>query len=232
MKTIKMAHLYYDLMNLYGEQGNPLALVKAFERQGVKVSVDLLTKDDKMDLAKYDIIYIGCGSEANQEIVRKDILKHRKVLEKVIGKTTIIATGNAWELFGKKINDKEALGLFDYTAKYLDQRISTEQINEAKFLENKIVGFQNRGSVCSSTKNSFFKVIKGFGNTKTSKIEGIKVKNFYGTYMIGPLLIRNPHLTDYIVKNVLKENGMEYKKILDTPDYAAYNEFIKSFHIK
>lgn len=232
MKTIKIAHLYYDLMNLYGEQGNILALSTAFKRQGLKASVDLLTKDDKMDLAKYDVIYIGCGSEANQEIVRKDILKHKKALENAIKKTTVIATGNAWELFGKSIDDKETLGIFDYVSTLSDKRIINEQINKVDFLDMPIVGFQNRGSINNNTGNDLFEVIKGSGNTKDVKVEGIKVNNFYGTYMIGPLLIRNPHLTDYIVKNILESKDIAYKEILDTPDYDAYNEFIKNFNIQ
>ena len=31
-KTIKIAHLYYDLMNLYGESGNVKALKKFIEK--------------------------------------------------------------------------------------------------------------------------------------------------------------------------------------------------------
>ena len=232
MKTIKIAHLYYDLMNLYGEQGNILALSTSLKRQGVKASVDLLTKNDKMDLAKYDIIYIGCGSEENQEIVRKDILKHKKTWEKVIKKATVIATGNAWELFGKYIGELEALGIFDFNSESSNKRIINEQINKVSFLDMPIVGFQNRGSENNNTGNDLFEVIKGCGNTQNVKVEGIKVNNFYGTYTIGPLLIRNPHLTDYIVKNILDSKDIPYKEILDTPDYDAYNEFIKNFNIK
>ncbi|MCX4365855.1 MAG: hypothetical protein OSJ70_08820 [Bacilli bacterium] len=232
MKTIKIAHLYYDLMNLYGEQGNILALKEAFKRQGVKTSIDKLTKDDKMDLAKYDIIYIGCGNESSQEIVRKDILKHKKSFTNIVKTKTIIATGNAWELFGKKINEKEALGIFDYSSVSSDNRIINEQINKVSFLDKPIIGFQNRGSVNNNTENDLFEVIKGTGNTEDVRVEGIKVNNFYGTYTIGPLLIRNPHLTDYIIKHILDENKIPYKEILNTPDYDAYNAFIKNFNIK
>ena len=37
---IKILHLYYDLMNLYGENANSKVLVKALENQNVKVQVD------------------------------------------------------------------------------------------------------------------------------------------------------------------------------------------------
>lgn len=232
MKTIKIAHLYYDLMNLYGEQGNPLALVNALKKQGVKSSIDYLTKDDKMDLSKYDIIYIGCGAEQNQEIVRQDILKHKKTFEKIIKTTTIIATGNAWELFGKSIDNKEALGLFDYTAEMIDTRIINEQINKTKLLEKPIIGFQNRSSIIKNKTHNFFEVIKGSSNDLLSEYEGIIVNNFYGTYTIGPLLIRNPHLTDHIVKNILNSNNIPYKEITNTSDYDAYNKFLENFNIK
>ena len=78
MKTIKIAHLYYDLMNLYGESGNITALTSALERQKIKYEVDKISKGDKFEASKYDIFYMGMGTEANQEIVRKDILRYKE----------------------------------------------------------------------------------------------------------------------------------------------------------
>ena len=52
---IKIAHLYYDLLNLYGEQGNILALKNAFKNQNVEVSVDLYSVGDEVDFKNYDI---------------------------------------------------------------------------------------------------------------------------------------------------------------------------------
>ena len=62
MKTIKIAHLYYDLMNLYGENGNVRYLKKKLEDQDVEVKVYFLSVDDEIDFSKYDIYYIGTGS--------------------------------------------------------------------------------------------------------------------------------------------------------------------------
>ena len=49
MKIIKIAHLYYDIMNLYGESGNILALTEALKRQGARYYVSNVTKGDKID---------------------------------------------------------------------------------------------------------------------------------------------------------------------------------------
>ena len=105
MKIIKIAHLYYDIMNLYGESGNILALTEALKRQGARYSVSNVTKGDKIDYSKFYIFYIGCGTDANQMLVLKDILRYKTEIKKIFKKKVFIATGNSYELFGKKIND-------------------------------------------------------------------------------------------------------------------------------
>ena len=42
---MKILHLYYDLMNLYGEYGNVVVLAKHLEDQGEEVIVDEKTID-------------------------------------------------------------------------------------------------------------------------------------------------------------------------------------------
>ena len=234
MGTIKIAHLYYDLMNLYGEAGNVMALVKTFDEQNITCIVDKLTIGDKMNLSNYDIIYMGQGSEENQLIVLDDILKHKETLKNAINKEKfVICTGNAYELFGKYIekNGKKynCLNIFDYYSKELDERIKGEQVFECEFLSDPVIGFQNRQCVMSNKSNHLFTVINGHAGNYKTKYEGIHYKNFYGTYMIGPLLIRNPHLTNYIVKEILDKKNIDYIPITNTLDYKAYNEFVKNF---
>ena len=77
---IKILHLYYDLLNQYGEQGNILALKDSFRNQNVEVSIDLLSCGDKIDFKKYDLIYMGTGSDENLYIALEDIKKYKKEL--------------------------------------------------------------------------------------------------------------------------------------------------------
>lgn len=60
---MKILHLYYDLMNLYGEYGNVVVLVKHLEDQGEEVIVDKKTIGDQIDFTQYDFIYCGSGTE-------------------------------------------------------------------------------------------------------------------------------------------------------------------------
>lgn len=225
MKTIKIAHLYYDLMNYYGEQGNVLALKTAIEYAGFKVNIKTLSVDDEIDFEKYDIFYMGMGTKRNQEIVRKDILKYKDKIENVIDKKMFIMTGNSYELFGKKIDDKKCLGIFNFSSKTTD-RIVGEQIFKSDIIKETIIGFQNRFSSNNIKDDYLFEVIKGTGNDLESKVEGIHKNNFFGTYLLGPILIRNPYFKDALLKYI----GID-KVNTKLVDYKAYHEYLKNFNI-
>lgn len=225
MKTIKIAHLYYDLMNYYGEQGNVLALKTTIEYAGFKVNVKTLSVDDEIDFEKYDIFYMGMGTKRNQEIVRKDILKYKDKIENVIDKKMFIMTGNSYELFGKKIDDKKCLGIFNFESKTTD-RIVGEQVFKSDIIKETIIGFQNRFSSNNIKDDYLFEVIKGTGNDSESKVEGIHKNNFFGTYLLGPILIRNPYFKDALLKYI----GID-KVNTKLVDYKAYHEYLKNFNI-
>lgn len=225
MKTIKIAHLYYDLMNYYGEQGNVLALKTAIEYAGFKVNIKTLSVDDEIDFEKYDIFYMGMGTKRNQEIVRKDILKYKEKIENVIDKKMFIMTGNSYELFGKKIDDKKCLGIFNFESKTTD-RIVGEQVFKSDIIKETIIGFQNRFSSNNIKDDYLFEVIKGTGNDSESKVEGIHKNNFFGTYLLGPILIRNPYFKDALLKYI----GID-KVNTKLVDYKAYHKYLKNFNI-
>lgn len=232
MKLIRIAHLYYDLMNLYGERGNVLALSEALKRQGAKVMVDNVSKLSKIDFNKYDFIYIGCGTENSLEIARADILRYKTELKKVIKKKFIIATGNALSLFGTSINGREALDIFNFKSKTVRNRIVGEQVYKTYLVDGPIIAFQNRSIINDINENHLFEVISGNADNQKSKYEGLHINNFYGTSSIGPLLIRNPKLLDKIIKDFFDEKKYPYKEITDTPEYQAYNEYLKMFKLE
>ena len=239
MKKFKIAHLYYDLMNLYGENGNVRYLVRCLEEQGINAEVHFLSMEDNIDFNKYDFYYIGMGSEENKMIVLDNIMKYKDDIKSSIDNNKyFLVTGNAIDLFGKRITGLDnkispTLDILDYEIKEEDFRIVGEQYYEVNLDidNNKILGFQNRNSVLnSSDTNSLFKVIKGTGNKPDIDIEGIKYNNFYGTYLLGPILVRNPYFTDYLVKDICKLLDAKYKKNTQGMAYKAYHEYIKNFH--
>lgn len=235
---IHIAHLYYNLLNLYGESGNVKALKKELENQGLKVSVHFLTIDDELDLEKYDFVYIGAGTEANQKLIIPHLNKYKDIIKKEIeqGKFYFI-TGNAINLFGKYILDEnenkiETLGIFDFYSKQESFRMVDESVMKCNFLSKPVIGFQNQSTVIKDNKYPMFEVIKGIGSYPKSINEGIKYKNFYGTYLIGPVLVRNPELLKYIIKQLVKSINpkFSFKKFDLHENEEAYNNFVSEFY--
>ena len=226
---IKVLHLYYDLLNLYGEQGNILALKRAFKNQNVEIEVDYLSVQDKIDFKKYDLVYLGSGSTENLLIALEDIKRHKKELKKYIeSKKVLLATGNSYLLFGQKINNLDALGIFDYYAAS-SEKMAQESLMEL-YQEKDVIGFQNREFIVNNKRNHLFKVKEGLCDNLKSEYEGYHEYNFYGTFVIGPLLIRNPHFTNKLVKEIMEKNNLIYHEYDDKVLVDAYNEYIKNFY--
>ncbi len=235
METIKIAHLYYDLMNLYGEHGNVLCLAHHLEENKLRVIMHSLSIDDEIDFSKYDIFYIGSGSKAAFSLVLKNFLKYKKDVKKAFhDQKFFFVTGNAVDLFGKTFHtleeeEFETLGLFDYESFETDFRIVGEQVYTFPSLKEELIGFENRSSVLKYVKEPhLFDVKSGTGYVPKAIVEGIHKKNFYGTYLLGPLFIRNPYFTEYIVKEILEQKKLSYQPFLEKNEIKAYHEYKKN----
>lgn len=237
--TIHIAHLYYDLMNLYGERGNVKALKMQLEEQGVKVKIDFLTINDTLHFSDYDFIYMGMGTEQNEQLVLKHILPYKKDIARAIDNGTFfLVTGNAIELFGKSIishKKTRALNLLQFETKQEDMRIVGECLATTKLVSKPVLGFQNRSGVMRNVKEEpLFKMQRGTGYAPKVTTEGIIKNHFFGTYLIGPILIRNPELLKYFVKQLIKQKNPDFKckPFHLTLETKAYQNFIQKYQTK
>ena len=238
---INVLHLYYDLLNLYGENANTRCIKRNLELNNIKVNVDLKSIKDTIKFEDYDIIYIGSGSEENLLLALKDLQKRKNELNDYIEKNKfLILTGNAMDLLGKyiKINDEkiEALKIFDYYTEFMNEnlfknasvnRIVGEVKGTTKLINEPIIGFQNRCDLNYNIKTPLFKLEQKYSNDNKSTNEGFTFKNVYATHIIGPLLIRNPYFTDYILNKLCESKKLKYesKDELAIKAYKKYLEF-------
>src|SRR5438270_691331 len=56
---LRIAHLYADEMNIYGDRGNILALSKRAEWRGIPVEVRTIERGPAPDLSEIDLIFWG-----------------------------------------------------------------------------------------------------------------------------------------------------------------------------
>lgn len=213
---IVIGHLFYDLLNLYGESGNILAIKNALENKNIEVEIKQISIKDELNLEELDYIYIGSGTENNQ-LIALDYLKKYKneIIEAINNNKLFLVTGNSIELFGKEIvaNDDlkiEAIGAFDYYTVRTKNRIVSECSFNFDEINSKIIGFTNHQGITKNIKNPLFVKYKEDTNEILAE-DGIHENNFFGTYVIGPLLVRNPEFLEYIIKELIsiKEDNLE-----------------------
>ena len=215
--TIKILHLYYDLMNLYGEYGNVKILEHHLKDIGANVEVDKKTINDEISINDYDFIYVGAGTERNQAVALEDLKRYKEDIKKYIdlGKYALF-TGNSFEMLGKKIEKKEALNILDFEVSRAKDRMTSDIIFKSKYFKNEVVGFINKMSNITNNQNPLFEVAFGIGENENNDYEGIKYKNFYGTYISGPLLVRNPEVLKTLILGICEVKDRNFKCKINT----------------
>ena len=221
---MKLLHLYYDLMNLYGEYGNVVVLEKHLKDQGLDVEVTRKTLGDEFDFNDYDFIYCGSGLESNEKIALKDLIKRKDSLLKAISNNKVILfTGNAMELLGKSIDDESGLNIVDIETRHTDKRLSGDVVVKNKEF-GEMVGFINKCSIVTNNNCLFEYVFKDEGLNDGSTGEGYKLNNLIGTHIIGPIMVKNPCFMKYIILKLTENiNGFKYKDISYPYEEDSYN---------
>ena len=78
---MRIAHLYPDLLNLYGDRGNIMCLQYRCRQRGIQVTVDEISVGDPFDHTKYDLLFIG-GGKLTRKVFQTDLSNHTLCLKK------------------------------------------------------------------------------------------------------------------------------------------------------
>lgn len=239
--SFTILYLYYDLLNLYGESGNLKILKNHLTKQGLNVKILYLTIKDDLDFTKYDLIIMSAGTDNNQLVILKHLLKYKRDIIKAIENNKFfLITGNALNLFGKYILTKnqekiKCLDIFDFVAAQFNERTVNDALFFDKETNDYIIGFQNQNTkLIKEEKYSLFDVIIGDGIFINTKVEGVHFNNFYGTYLIGPILARNPKFTENFVRKLIlnKNPNFKFKNFDFKFEIDAYEEYFNLHYNK
>ena len=229
--NLKIEILFPEFCNLYGDISNMKYLKKCLPNANfIETAFDeepLFIKED------VSLIYLGPMTESMQEKVITKLKPYKEKIKEQIEKNVVfLITGNALEIFGEYIENEdgsqiEALGVFNIYAKR-DMLHRHNSLFIGEFEDIEIVGFKSQFTMCygDNNKNYFAKVQKGIGINKDSNLEGIKENNFFGTYLIGPILILNPLFT----KKIIEKMGITKTQVAFEEDvFAAYKQRLEEF---
>lgn len=223
--------LFPESCNLYGDGLNVQYL-----RQSLPDAEFIYTAiTDEPYFAKHDpdFIYLGGTSESIQRrIIEKLLPLKERILELVDKGIVFLATGNAGEIFAKKITyvteklEANGLGIFDLEVKTdWFKRYNGKVL--ADFEGFKVVGFRTQFSFLygDNSKDYFLACTRGVGINKESKLEGMRRNNLICTQLIGPILALNPQLCKYL----LKLAGSDAQPAHWDATMAAYEKRVKEF---
>lgn len=206
---MKIEILFSDLCNIYGDFGNVMYLQKCLpDAEFINTSINEKPKFIDEDI---NLIYMSSMTEKSQEKVINKLMPYKEIIKEKIEKDVpFLFTGNSFEVLGKYIeNDDgskiEALGIIDlYAKREMFNRYNSLIL--AKFADIELVGFKDQFAMQygDNTSNYFAEVIRGDGINRGSKFEGVKINNFIGTTILGPLLVLNPLFTKYFINDILK----------------------------
>ena len=231
-RRLRVAHLYPELLNLYGDSGNILVLQKRMQWRGMRCDVREVHMGERPSFADVDIVFIGGGSDREQRIVCDALAAEKEELAAYVADGGVLAAVcGGYQLLGHSyiMGDEEVQGL-SLVDLYTDRgspRLVGNIAVASRICEQPIVGFENHGgrTHLGPGVEPLGRVLGGYGNDGASGYEGCIQRNVIGTYVHGPLLPKNPGVADWLIARALdRRYGSGELEPLDDAEELAANQ--------
>ncbi len=206
---LRVCHLYGNLMNTYGDNGNLLMLQHRAKKLGYEVETTLISLEEDFNAEDFDIVMFGGGQDFEQTVVAKDLQnKKESLIQYIEDNGVVVAICGGFQLLGRyyvnasgeRLNGISAIDVCT-NGQFPSRLIGDIEIFNEEFGET-YLGYENHIGRTYLGKNMkpLGKVVKGFGNNEEDHVEGCHYKNVFCSYFHGPILVRNQHLADRIIE--------------------------------
>lgn len=206
---LRICHLYGNLMNTYGDNGNLLMLQYRAKKLGYEVETTLISLEEDFNAEDFDIVMFGGGQDFEQTVVAKDLQNKKDALIQYIEDNgVVVAICGGFQLLGRyyvnasgeRLNGISAIDVCT-NGQFPNRLIGDVEIVNEEFGET-YLGYENHIGRTYLGKNMkpLGKVVKGYGNNEEDHVEGCHYKNVFCSYFHGPILVRNQHLADRIIE--------------------------------
>ncbi len=231
---LRVAHLYPDVMNIYGDRGNVIALRYRCEARGIEFTLAEVNVGDLFDPRDFDLVLIGGGQDREQRRIADDLVARGAGLRDAVedGMPALAVCGG-FQMFGHRYVDHEGgiipgISVFDLETRHpgpVADRAIGDVVLETSAGE--VVGFENHGgrTYLAPGQEPFGKVKRGGGNNHEDGTEGARRKNAIGTYLHGSLLPKNPALADELILAGLRRRygaDVTLEPLADDTEHSAH----------
>ena len=230
--------LYPDLMNIYGDRGNILTLLKRAEWHGLDPRLVELGRGEARQMDEVDVFFFGGGQDREQALIYDDLrqFKHASLRAAVENGAQVLAVCGGYQLLGHYYQTADGerydgIGLIDVRTEAGRKRFIGDVVVESEIealSPRTLVGFENHSgrTFLGRQARPLGRVQVGHGNNGSDHSEGCVQGNVIGTYMHGSLLPKNPQLADYLIARALRRRGDGALSPLDDSVELAAHDWI------
>ncbi len=221
--SIRVVSLFPDVMNVYADRGNLLAIRHRASEFGITIEEFDVGLGEQLP-PEADLVLIGGGQDCEQHRIATDLaLQRDTLLAWAEGDTAMLAVCGGFQLFGRWYRDRQGrmlpgVGLFDVTTLAPDleggRAVGDVLIDSGLSGIGEVVGFENHAgrTYLGPAARPFGLVRHGRGNNGDDGTEGAIYRQAIGTYLHGAVLPKNPRLLDRLLASALSHR---YRKSME-----------------
>ena len=209
--SIVIAHMFPDLLNLYGDGGNVRILSERLAWRGIPVQVKRVEYGESVDLGDVDLVFLGGGPDREQKLASTELMRMKDELAAYVEEDgPVLAICGGYQILGKTwlLGDEEVPGLDIVGIETRRPGTSADRLIDNIVLSSPlathpVVGYENHAgrTYLAEGVKPFGAVVSsvGHGNNDADKADGALYLKVLGTYLHGPLLSKNPEIADWLL---------------------------------
>ena len=202
---LRILHLYPREMNIYGDWGNVLTILRRAQWHGYEVQL-VEHHPGKPFPKDIDMVIGGGGQDSGQSLVVDDLQVISDELHRLADDNVpMLMICGMYQLFGRFFKTKEGtiipgIGIFKAETHGGPKRLIGNVVTDTPFGE--MVGYENHSglTLLDDDQPALGRIMKGAGNNGEDKTEGAIYKCVFGTYLHGSLLPKNPEFADALIE--------------------------------
>lgn len=221
---LRILELYPADMNVYGDRGNGLAVQLRAKQWGLRPELLQHNVGDTFP-DDVDLVLGGGGQDSGQLRVASDLPWIRTPLTRLAmdGVPMLMVCG-MYQLFGHEYVTPDGqvvpgLSLLDVATRAgADRLTGNVTINSPQLGE--LIGYENHSgqTTLGQQARPLGRVVKGMGNNGEDGTEGARAGTVIGTYLHGPVLPKNPRVTDWLIGQAVRRRHPGFQEPALTSD--------------
>ncbi|AKP02838.1 type 1 glutamine amidotransferase [Companilactobacillus pabuli] len=210
-EPIKIAYLYEDLMNTYGDSGDVKILSFLLKEKGYDTQVDNISLGMKFNAFDYDFLFFGGGQDFEQSVVSTDLKRHRETIKEYIDDDNpMLCICGGYQFLGKyyETSSGKTIPCLDILPFHTVFKADSRMIGDTEYKTEwgTVKAFENHSGRTyfddKSKLKPFGQMVEGYGNNPDDKQEGMRYKNVIGSYSHGPIL-KNENVARAIADKII-----------------------------